>query len=98
MKRYLTSGVNEKVPIQIQLFCWNEYDKSNQNQESDYLHIFRIEAIQEVEGYKLKIVHEQEQPKYSYITLINWNLLIDVDKIYIVNNGDYEIMLLPDEY
>lgn len=98
MKRYLTSGVNEKVPIQIQLFCWNEYDKCNQNQESDYLHIFKIETIQEVDVYKLKIVHEQEQPLYSCSYQINWNSLIDVDKIYIISQDDYEIMLLAEEY
>lgn len=98
MKRYLTSGVKEKVPFQIQLFCWNEYDKCKQNQESDYLHIFRMEAIQERGVSKLKIVHEQEQPLYCCIHLINWTTLIDVDKIYIINNGDDEIMLLAEEY
>lgn len=98
MKRYLTNGVKANVPFQIQLFCWNEYDRCNQSQESDYLHIFRIEFIQEIGVSKLKIVHEQEQPVYHCIHLISWPTLINVDKIYIINNGDYELMLLAEEY
>ena len=37
MQRYITSGVNEQISIDIQLFCWQCYEVAKATGKYDYL-------------------------------------------------------------
>lgn len=48
--RYITKGVNEQVPKEIQLYCWQLIDKKRSEAETelDYLQIFIFENYNQV--------------------------------------------------
>ena len=58
-KRYITKGVNERVPLLTQLFMWHCIDTLDV--PKDYLQVFKCS------GYdgKQKIIHIQEEPEYE---------------------------------
>lgn len=96
--RYITRGVNEEVDIRLQFIMWGMVDNLNEeeNIEVDYLQVFKLKK----EGALIVIEHYQEVPEYKKIysleledIKLNNNL-----KIYVIDIGDYETMLLPEEY
>ena len=42
MQRYITSGVNEQISIDIQLFCWQCYEVVKATGKYDYLQVFEL--------------------------------------------------------
>lgn len=97
MYRYITNGISEMIPVQLQLFLWHLYDEVKLNSEYDYLQVFKIKKINECH-FNLSIIHEQEYPSYTatYKILIDHNLT-DL-KVYIIENEEYALMLLANEY
>ena len=70
--------------------------KESKEIELDYLQVFKIRRNNE----ELIIEHTQEMPEYKKVYLFN-NLgsLIEEDlKIFIIDENDYNIMLLAEEY
>ncbi len=59
-ERYLTRGVSNEIPLEIQILLWSMIDKLNV--KKDYLQVFEIEPI---DANLLKIEHRQEVPKYK---------------------------------
>ena len=57
-KRFVTSGIAEKVPLELQMIMWDMID--TMDEPRDYLQVF---DLSEGNG-KQKIVHSQEQPEY----------------------------------
>ena len=57
-KRFVTSGIAEKVPLLLQVIMWNMID--TMDKPRDYLQVFDLSE----ENGKQKIVHSQEQPEY----------------------------------
>ena len=57
--RYITSGIENSVPLYLIMILWELIDREKQNTKLDYLQIFRLSK----ENGKQRIVHEQEQPK-----------------------------------
>lgn len=88
--KYLTRGVQSKIPIELQLFMWSCIAAVP---EPDYLQIFRLEPMKTMQ----KITHEQEQPEYLKEYLIKADKPITA-KIYVIDSDTYSTMLLAEEY
>ena len=58
-KRFVTSGIAEKVPLLLQVIMWDMID--TMDEPKDHLQVFDLSE----ENGKQKIVHSQEQPEYK---------------------------------
>ena len=96
--RYMTRGIKETLDISLQMMLWQIIDdvKESKEVELDYLQVFKIRRSNE----ELIIEHPQEVPEYKKIytfnklsSLVEWDL-----KIFIIDENDYNIMLLAEEY
>ncbi len=59
-QRYVTKGVMDKLPLELQALCWNLIDQNVQKQlPLDYLRIFELST----EKGNQKLVHRQEEPE-----------------------------------
>ena len=90
--RYITKGINEELPLSIQILLWSLVDSLLI--EKDYLQIFTIKIIR---GNLLEITHSQEKPVYTKtiqaVGAIDRNM-----KVYIIDDGEYSTMLFAEEY
>ena len=75
-KRYITRGVNERVPLLTQLFMWKCIDTLEI--DKDYLQVFNCS----VRDGKQKIIHIQEEPEYSKEYLFKTDAPLFVGKIF----------------
>lgn len=96
--RYITRGVNEEVDIRLQLLMWSMIDNLNAkgNVEVDYLQIFKLRK----EEAFIVIEHYQEVPEYKKTYTLE---LEDIElnnklKIYVIESGRIQQMLLAEEY
>ena len=90
--RYITKGVQEELPLSIQILLWSLVDSLLI--EKDYLQVFNIKVIR---GNLLEITHSQEKPVYKQII----QAVGDIDrnmKVYIVYSVEYSTMLFAEEY
>ena len=97
-KRYITRGINEKIPLEVQLMMFAGLDiMRSKSGELDHLQVFRLETIDKDGVFTLHIHHEQEVPeaKMDYIYPVNER--ID-EKVYIIDSEEYVTMLLAEEY
>lgn len=96
--RYVTRGVNEEVDIRLQLIMWSMIDKLKYegDVELDYLQVFKIRK----EGNKIVINQSQEVPEYACTYEIELDdIRIDNEiKLYVIDNGEYSMILFPAEY
>ena len=42
MNRYITAGVSERIPLDVQILCWNAYEQTKLNGAYDYLQVFKL--------------------------------------------------------
>lgn len=99
-KRFITKGIDTNIPKEIQLLCWRLVDElvKENNIVIDYMQIFEFEKH---EKGKLLITHCQEQPEYQNSYELNLEGSIadfDVSKLWIIDDGMNQTMLLPEEY
>ena len=94
MQRYITNGVYEQIPLDIQLFCWQCYERVKESSEYDYLQVFELKQIGE---YIQQIEHRQEVPEYNQVYKLRANDSIN-QKIFIIEEGNSVTMLLAEEY
>ena len=94
MQRYITSGVNEQISIDIQLFCWYCYEVVKATGKYDYLQVFELKTVGE---HTQQIEHRQEVPEYNQVYQLT-SLNPIKQKIFIIEEGNYVTMLLADEY
>ena len=96
--RYMTRGIKETLDISLQMMLWQIIDdvKESKEVELDYLQVFKIRRSNE----ELIIEHTQEVPEYNKIYTFNkLSSLVEGDlKIFIIDENDYNIMLLAEEY
>lgn len=96
--RYVTRGINEEVDIRLQLIMWSMIDKlkGEENVELDYLQVFKIRK----EGKKIVISQIQEVSEYSctYEVELEDIQLDDEIKVYVIDSGEYSMILFPSEY
>ena len=90
-ERYLSRGVNDTIPIELQLFMWGCIDKLSE--ERDYLQIFDLEQV----GAMQSIIHRSEQPEHRKAYLFPSDSSI-TEKIYVIDDGDHSTMILASEY
>lgn len=98
VEKYITRGIQDKVPCEIQMLLWTLQSKvRRESKEIDYLQVYELSIKQ---GQQ-KIVHRSEEPEYRA------DYVIEVDnpvraKIFVIedNYGDklIETMLLAEEY
>lgn len=101
--RYMTSGINERLPVLYQIFLWDTIDNLRDGgQKLDYLQIFRIQTKDNPDrkGKLLIITHSQEKPPYQkeYIIPIRADSEEVNGKIYVIDDMEYATMLWADEY
>ena len=89
--RYLTCGVDNAIPIELQLLLWNCVD--GLPEPRDYLQVFELSAS----GPMQSIVHSSEEPEYRKVYMIPSDAPI-TEKLYIIDDGDHSTMLLANEY
>ncbi|MDO4625159.1 MAG: DUF960 domain-containing protein [Enterococcus hirae] len=96
-QRYVTKGVMDSLPVELQTLCWNLIDQNVQKKlPLDYLQIFEFS----IEKGNQKLVHRQEEPEERKEYLISPKLRLNSvsQKIWVIDSGEYQTMLLPEEY
>ncbi len=96
-QRYVTKGVMDSLPVELQTLCWNLIDQNVQKKlPLDYLQIFEFS----MEKGNQKLVHRQEEPEARKKYLISPKLRLKSvsQKIWVIDSGEYQTMLLPEEY
>ena len=96
-QRYVTKGVMDSLPVELQTLCWNLIDQNVQKKlPLDYLQIFEFS----IEKGNQKLVHRQEEPEERKEYLISPKLRLKSvsQKIWAIDSGEYQTMLLPEEY
>ena len=92
-EKYLTREVADRVPIEMQMLMWNLVEEIEV--EKDYLQIF--ELIPNGSEF-VEIVHKQEIPEFTFNYIVK-NCGIETKmKLYIIDNGDYSMMMFSHEY
>ncbi|ELK39419.1 hypothetical protein D478_24483 [Brevibacillus agri BAB-2500] len=98
--RYVRRGVNEVVPVELQLILWSILEKRQERGDQlDFLKVFELSA-EWVDGEPLqKVINRQEQPFHREVFYVDHteNLAIGVT-VWIVDSRTYSTMLLPEEY
>ena len=90
-QRYLTRGVGDTIPLQLQMFIWTCIDRLPNT--CDYLQVFRLKPF----GGMQQIEHTAEEPAYRKIYLFPIDNPITA-KIYVIDSEIYCTMLLAEEY
>jgi len=90
--RYLTKGINAKIPFELQAFMWDCIDCLPKD-ERDYFQVFELEDL----GGMQHIVHFSEQPEYRMNYFIPMMKAVTA-KVYIIDSEEYSTMLLAEEY
>lgn len=96
-QRYVTKGVMDSLLVELQTLCWNLIDQNVQKKlPLDYLQIFEFS----IEKGNQKLVHRQEEPEERKEYLISPKLRLKSvsQKIWAIDSGEYQTMLLPEEY
>ncbi|WP_411502718.1 DUF960 family protein [Brevibacillus centrosporus] len=98
--RYVTRGVHEVVPFELQLLLWSILEKRQvRGEQLDYLQVFELSA-EWVDGEPVqKVVNRQEQPFQQEVFYVDHieNLAIGVT-VWIIDSGEYSTAILPEEY
>lgn len=90
-KRYLSRGVDDTIPIELQLFMWACIDQLPEPR--DYLQIFDLEQVGDMQS----ITHRSEQPEYHKVYLFPSEKPI-TEKIYVIDDSTHSTMILASEY
>lgn len=95
--RFMTRRIADNIEFDMQVLLWEMIDQLKvENVGQDYLQVFEIKGL----GNGCKIIHSQEVPSYTK-TFEFKDLRVQVGvemKIFIIDSGEYSIMLFADEY
>ena len=91
--RYLTRGVSNEVPFEIQLLLWSMIGEVTV--KKDYLQVFEIEPIKD---NLLRIEYRQEVPKYKKEIIVSNVGINSKVKLFVIDAGEYSTMMLSEEY
>ena len=97
--RYITRGIQETLPVDIQLLLWLAIDSLRITAKAplDYLQVFTFEK----EGDLLVIRHEQEKPRRVQVHNTPFReayRAILGEKVYVIDDGDHSTMLYARDY
>lgn len=90
-KHFITSGVNEKVPLLQQIAMWELI--YNLPVDKDYLQVFYLSA----ENGRQIIKHFQEEPEYTREYVFYTDTPV-IEKVYVIDDETHSTMLLVSEY
>ena len=90
--RYLTRGVHETIPVDIQLFIWTAIDQMPE--PKDYLQVFQLSVVNGMQSIR----HSSEQPEFEMTYILPMMVEPVTAKIYVIDSLDYCTMLLAEEY
>ncbi|MGN0606348.1 MAG: DUF960 domain-containing protein [Oscillospiraceae bacterium] len=90
--RYLTRGIDENIPLELQLFMWEAVDRMPE--PKDYLQVFNLS----IENGLQVIKHMSEQPRFKMTYILPTVAEPITEKIFVIDDGDYSTMLLAEEY
>ena len=90
-QRYLTRGIIDTIPLELQLFMWNCVDRMPE--PKDYFQVFELSDLRSMQ----RIVHKSEQPEYKMSYFIPTSKALTA-KVYIIDSEEYSTMLLAEEY
>ncbi len=99
-KRYMTRGIDRKLPMELILFIWERIDalKAISNGNMDYLQVFELKEIKQADiAENQMIIHRTEAPEYNK----SYALCVDepiTDKVYVIDSEDHCTMLFASEY
>lgn len=101
--RYLTCGIDDRLPVMFQIILWNTIDDlRDAGQQLDYLQVFHFttKANPKRTGKIVEIVHSQEVPEYSktYEIPIKAEEESINGKIYVIDDITHATMLWAEEY
>ena len=96
-KRFITSGVSNKIPPITQLLMWNAIDEAKKKTELDYLQVFDLSANTKDGLIMQKVIHHQEKPQYKDCFYLMCDKPISA-KVFCIDDGDHSTMLLSKEY
>ena len=96
--RYITKGIQRmnKKNILMYLKLWEIYD-TMEIMPKDYLQVFELKTKFSMTGIIQEIIHTQEQPEFSQTYKFYTDRPVE-EKIYIIREDEYEIMLLASEF
>ena len=94
----MTKGINNKVPLSLQIIIWSQIDKIVASKISvDYLQVFTFEKREN----KLVLIHHQEEPIYrneiQFEMKDEFQNLVNT-KIYVIDDLTHCTMLFASEY
>lgn len=96
--RYMTIGIQQEIPIELQIFLWNSIDTlKEQEEELDYLQVFELTRERIDDVFFQNIEHRQEVPKYSITYRLFSKEMVNA-KIFVIDDGTYSTMMLAEEY
>ena len=98
-QKYITSGVRERIPLEIQLMMFRSigFMRKKTDDQLDYLQVFKLETLGEEGNYLLSIRHEQEVPEAKIDIVVPVADPIN-EKLYVIDDVDHVTMLLAEEY
>lgn len=91
-RRYLSRGVNDTIPLALQLFMWGAIDQMPE--PKDYLQVFQLS----VENGLQVVHHFTEQPEFDMTYIITTIEGKITQKIYVIDDGENCTMILAEEY
>ncbi|MBU3144616.1 DUF960 family protein [Clostridium sp. CF012] len=96
--RYITKGIQQEMPLELQLLMWNYIDKlKEQGMELDYLQVFELIEHRADDIFYQIIEHRQEVPEYNKTYKLFSKRIINA-KVFVICDGKYATMLLAEEY
>lgn len=92
--RYVTSGINGGLSMELQAIIWELIDQLEV--EQDYLQVFNLEVVDDA----IKLTHRQEEPDYVQGYLLkSKEISIESDnRIFVIDDGEYATMMFSYEY
>lgn len=96
--RFVTRGVNERIPVELQMYMWNQIDNMDVKSK-DYLQIFNLyPATSGFYDCCQGVCHTQEQPYYTSTSFFSVDYSKVTAKVYVIDDFTHSTMLLSDEY
>ena len=90
-QKFLTRGIESEIPSWLVHLMWHMV-LTMEIEEKDYLQVFKLTKT----PVGQHIVHEQEQPSYSYELDVPCNDAVDA-KVFVVDDLTHSTMLLAEE-
>ena len=96
--KYITSGIESEIPIDLQIIMWDMIDEARQQGKSlDYLQVFQLKSTY-VNGVEMQeITQSQEQPRRTKKITVESDSPIST-KIFVIDDITHSTMLLCHEY